>query len=217
MENPWTFGWTQVLTIAGLLMTGGFAIAGLRTFDEWRREILEGKRIDIAFEALSIAYESKIVFDNVRSRFGVSNESEDMPEIEFERPKEREHRSSFYAVFKRLNAEKDYFDRVWKAQPRVMAAFGRQAEDIFLKLHHARAMIEGACEILESLGPDYPDRSKKDEVDSYLQLRADIWVSRDSDGLDKDRVGRMLKEFRSGLEELCRPTVDLRYRKKPAP
>ena len=57
--DPWAFGWTQLFTIAGLLMTGGFAIAGLRTFDKWRREILEEKRIDIAFEALSIAYESK--------------------------------------------------------------------------------------------------------------------------------------------------------------
>src|ERR1019366_8711419 len=136
-----------------------------------------------------------------------------MPEIEFEMNEARQHRGSFYVVVKRLNAEKDYFDRVWKTQPRVMAAFGQQAEDIFLRLHRARAMIDGACEILASLGPDYPDRSKKDEIDCYLQLRADIWVSRRSDGLDKDRVGRMLTEFKSGLEELCRPTIDLQYRK----
>jgi hypothetical protein len=213
----WAFGWTQLLTIAGLLMTGYFARAGLRTFDKWRQEILEEKRIDVAFEALSIAYESKSVFEHVRSRGFSADDYADMPDLEeLETTEARQHRGSFYVVLKRLEDEKDYFDRVWKLQPKVMAMFGQEAEEIFLTLHQARTMIASACELLAGFGPEYPDRSKKDQVESWLQMRSDIWTGVGAEGREKDRVGRMLQDFKNGIESLCRPTVDLRYKRSSA-
>jgi hypothetical protein len=54
MDCPWSFGWTQLLTIIGLLITITIAIGGFRTFERWRKEKLEEKRIDIAIEALAL-------------------------------------------------------------------------------------------------------------------------------------------------------------------
>ena len=61
INDPWAFGWTQVLTLVGFLITIVIAISGFRTFGRWKRERIEERRIDIAFDALSVAAESKIV------------------------------------------------------------------------------------------------------------------------------------------------------------
>jgi hypothetical protein len=79
MTTPWTFGWTQLLTFAGLVLTGYIGYQGLRTFDRWRREKIEEKRIDVALDALSTAYKSKYVFEYIRSPLVRSHEFADMP------------------------------------------------------------------------------------------------------------------------------------------
>jgi hypothetical protein len=80
MTNPWAFGWTQLLTIVGLIITIGIAVGGFRTFGRWKREQLEEKRIETAIDALAIVYESKFVFDNIRSEATFDYEFKDMPE-----------------------------------------------------------------------------------------------------------------------------------------
>ena len=56
------------VALIGVGVTGGIALAGLKTFDRWRPEKLEEKRIDVAIEALAIAFEASIVFNDIRSR-----------------------------------------------------------------------------------------------------------------------------------------------------
>jgi hypothetical protein len=58
MADPWTFGWTQLLTIIGFIITISIAVGGFRTFNRWKREKIEEKRIDIAIEALALVYEA---------------------------------------------------------------------------------------------------------------------------------------------------------------
>jgi hypothetical protein len=60
-------------------LTGYIGYQGLRTFDRWRREKIEGKRIDVALDALSTAYKSKYVFEYIRSPLVRSHEFADMP------------------------------------------------------------------------------------------------------------------------------------------
>ena len=67
MPTPWTFGWTQLLTIIGFIITMIIAFGGFRTFGRWKKEKLEEKRIETAIEALALVYESKFVFDHIRT------------------------------------------------------------------------------------------------------------------------------------------------------
>jgi hypothetical protein len=78
--DPWAFGWTQLLTIIGFVITGAIAIGGFGTFERWRKQKLEEKKIDVALEALSIAYQSKFVFEQIRGPMAYSYEWSDMPE-----------------------------------------------------------------------------------------------------------------------------------------
>ena len=62
MTDPWAFGWTQLLTIGGLVLTGIVSTFGLRTFGKWQRETIEERRIEVAVEALSLYVSVEVDF-----------------------------------------------------------------------------------------------------------------------------------------------------------
>jgi hypothetical protein len=80
--DPWAFGWTQLLTIIGLLTTVSIAVGGFRTFGRWKRERLEEAKIEIAFEALAFAYEAQYVVEWLRAPISNEGEWSEMPKIE---------------------------------------------------------------------------------------------------------------------------------------
>lgn len=181
MENPWAFGWTQVLTIIGLAMTAIISIAGLRTFSKWRRENIEERRIEAALEALSIAYQSKYVFQNIRGPMIFAYEYQEMPNRPGEPEDRRATRGEFYAVLKRIENHKDFFESVWKIQPRMMALFGSKTEEIFLELHKARQQVEVSAGLLlqhfveELDGPRNADTKKlRDKQRADINWRTQI-------------------------------------------
>ena len=139
MGNPWAFGWTQLLTLIGFAITIGIAVGGFRTFGRWRREKLEERRIEAALDALTIAHETKFIFQNIRSPLTEGYEWADMPQWDGDTDEKRQRRGPFFASIKRINANKEFFERVWRAQPRCMALFGPKVEETFLKLHQATA------------------------------------------------------------------------------
>lgn len=161
MASQWVFGWTQLLTIIGFLITTGIAVGGFRTFNRWKREKLEEKKIEIAFEALSLAYEAKYVFEHIRSPMAHSHEWEDMPERPGDSEAKRNTRGSFYAVRKRVIGQKDYFERLFKLQPRLMAVFGSKTEEVFMLAHKARREIEVSAEMLQSRVDDTSNIDRK--------------------------------------------------------
>jgi hypothetical protein len=201
-ENPWSFGWNQLLTIIGFVITVGIAVGGYRTFERWRREKIEERRIEIAVEALSIAYESKAVFDRVRSGLAYEREWQDMPTKQDERERDRAERGSYYAVLKRLYDNRDFFDRVWKLQPKVMAAFGVEAEGIFNRLHSARSTVRLAAQRLTYELPIPPTTRSEEDFNLRVQLRNDLWGTE-----TENRVESQLREFRTGVERLCGPVL----------
>lgn len=213
MSDPWTFGWTQVLTIIGFMITISIAIGGFRTFGRWRREKLEERRIDMAFDALTIAHETKFIFQSIRSPLAQGYEWADMPERSGDTEDKRQRRGTYYATFKRIRDNKAFFERVWKLQPRCMALFGSQVEATFMKLHQARRHVEVAAQMLAE-NVDDPDRTGNSR-DLYEQLRRDVW---DHGGYEseKDRVGKMLNEFVTEVIRFAEPVVQQQYsRRKP--
>ena len=79
MNDPWAFGWTQLLTIVGFLITLCIAFGSFRTFGRWKREQIEERKLDGALEALSIAYEAQMVFEDIQRPFIGQHEWQNMP------------------------------------------------------------------------------------------------------------------------------------------
>jgi hypothetical protein len=148
VSDPWAFGWTQVLTIIGFAITSAIAIGGFRTFNRWKREKLEERRIEVAIEALSLTYKARWVFDTIRSDMSTDPEWKDMPPTPGDTESQRRARGPFFAIMKRIEAQKDFFQRSWELQVLCLAVFGPQAEETFLLLHRARREVEVAAEML---------------------------------------------------------------------
>lgn len=202
MADPWAFGWTQLLTIAGLCLTAGGLLVGYRTLDRWRTERIEERKIDIAFECLSVAYEAKYIFSTIRNPFASADEWEDMPQIPGETADQRRQRAPFYATLKRINNNREFFEKVFRLQPRCMALFGHSVEEIFSLLYRARSDIEIACVALSD-----PEGLESEDIKKF---RAAVWNFRQR---EDDEVGQKLEKFRLGIEQLCGPVVGIKFRK----
>jgi hypothetical protein len=207
MNNPWEFGWTQLLTIVGLVLTSGFAAAGFRTFGRWKREKLEEKRIEIAFEALSLAFETKHIFRQIRARIAYEVEWRDMEPIEGETSEDRMQRGSYFAVLKRLSENRAFFDRVWTIQPKFLAAFGEENEEIFENFHVARGAVRRAAIELTYRLPIHPTERTEADFELRMQYRRDIWGDE-----KEDRVGKALQVFRNRISIVSRPVIERKYR-----
>ena len=147
--DPWAFGWTQLLTIIGFGITVSIAVGGFQTFGRWRRQQIEERRIDIAFEALSIAQESKFIFDRIRASNGSESEWRSMAIKPGETEQDRAMRGGSYAILVRMEAARDYFERVSRLQPKAIAVFGTAVERAFERLNRAAGYVhESAIELI---------------------------------------------------------------------
>jgi hypothetical protein len=201
---------------AGPIVASVIAFFGFRSFRRWKREQLEGRRMEIAFEALKLAYQSTYVFDNIRSPLIEAYEWADMPQNTGDNEDKRSRRGPFYAVSKRIQANKEFFKSVWDVQPACMAIFGAEIQDTFIELHKARRAVEVACQMLYNHVDDVPlvpDPQKS----LWQQLRADICGAEGVLTKEGDRVGRRLTAFKDGIERVCQPAVKHRIGKRRRP
>ena len=153
MENPWAFGWTQLLTITRFAITIGIAVGGFRTFGRWKREKIEERRIEVALDALALAYESKFRFERIRSRLLRDSEWVDIDQNLYGEEaslfsKHRDGQRGPYAVLKRLDNSEEFFERVSKIEPKFMAIFGADTTQIFSILYEAKLKVQTAAEAL---------------------------------------------------------------------
>jgi len=93
---------TPVLTLIGLLITICVAVAGFRTFDKWKREKIEEHRIEVSLKGLALAYESRIIFDEIRARFREAHEWDEMPDDGSHSIERRDARGSYWTTLKRI-------------------------------------------------------------------------------------------------------------------
>lgn len=209
MNDPWVFGWTQLFTIFGFMVTIGIAVGGFRTFNRWKREKIEEKRIDAALDALAYVYESKFVFDTIRASMSMGYEWEKMPKFSGDTDDKRAQRGPFYATLRRIEVMKDFFDRGWKLQSRCAAIFGPEMEETFLLVQKARREIEVAAEMLYR--DPHPAVDTLDNRDTWNALHAAVWPVYGKFAKDGDTVGKKLNQFRSEVESACRPVIDREF------
>jgi hypothetical protein len=215
MNDPWSFGWTQVFTLTGFVITIIIAIGGFRTFGRWKREKIEEKRIDTALEALALVYEAKFIFESIWSPGSYSYEYESMPAFPGDNEDRRAERGPFYAALKRIEAHKDFFERAWKVQTRCTALFGTGIEETFLLMHRARREIEVSAEML--MRDPRPQLNSQDNQNTWNSFRADVWPAYGKLSPDGDKVGGKLELFRKDMEALCRPIIDREFGRPERP
>jgi hypothetical protein len=196
--DPWAFGLDHLFTIIGFCITILIAIAGFRSFHKWKRERIEERRINIALEALALAYEAKFIFNSIRGPMSFESEWSDMQSVED--PERRRAAGPYFATLKRIEYHEEYFKRAWKVQPRFMAVFGKDATEIFMKLHQARRRIEVSASMLMRAEANAEPMGSPEFLE---KLRHDVWEL----DPENDQVGLWLSEFVEGIEQHCLPVI----------
>ena len=212
MSNPWEFGWTQVLTIIGFVITIIIAVGGFQSFGRWQKQKFEEKRIDTAVDALVLIREMKWVFENIRSPMSFDYEWKDMPEIQGEEENKRRNRGSFYAVLKRIEGHREFFDRAWKLQVRCGALFGQKAEEALLLVQKARREVEVSAGMLAR--DPWPQVKTEDNKRTWEKFRTDVWAGYGGVNDVRDTVSEKLEECNQTIEAICRPSLDRQYGKE---
>ena len=195
------------------MLTGGIAIGGFRTFARWKKEKIEEKRIDISIEALALMHESKFIFEHIRGPMSFQSEWDDMPINKGDTEAQRRSRGSFYAVLKRIEGHREFFDRAWKLQVRCAAIFGPKIEEAFLLLQKARREVEVSAEML--MRDPYPTYESEDNLETWEGFREDVWGGVAAAARHPDRGGKKLADFSEAIEKQCRPIVDQGFGKEP--
>jgi hypothetical protein len=198
-------GWYEIVKdfaapfvgLCGIGVTGAFAWAGLKTFDRWKREKIEEKRIDVAIEALAIGYESKIVFDYIRARqkrlYGV--------------PGEQIQEQSMSEVLNRVDERQPFFDKALQLEPKFVAVFGRDTATIFEHLFSARQHVIAIAELLIDEYRFDPKPENAEVRQQHVKWRTQIFGGQETVDAP-DKIGELLQKFRDEIETICRPIVD---------
>lgn len=206
-----------VIAIVGIAVTGIMAGLGLRSFAKFKREKIEERRIEVALDALAIAYESKFVFETIRARAIARHEYENATDPRYTvgnvgiRVNIREGQQGAYAVLRRIEAQEEFFERVRKIEPRFMAVFGAETEGIFAGLYSARVQLAAAAETLFEIGHIETEDTVQIGVERR-DLRQVIFRGPD-EKKENDKIGALTYGFRSQIEALCRPIVVHQYGK----
>jgi hypothetical protein len=132
-----------------------------------------GSRRQSAIDALALVYESKFIFDHIRSEATFAHEWKDIPATFGSTEEQRQARAPFYATLKRIQANKDFFERAWKMQVRCTALSGPQVEETFLLVQRARRQVEVSAEML--LHDPEPQFRSEDNIETWNGFRADVW------------------------------------------
>jgi hypothetical protein len=136
-----------VVAFVGVLITGGLALKGLNSFERWRREKIEERRIQVAIDALAIAHEAMIVFETIRGRFVANHEYADMsdPSNPSTQGVYKSGQTGPYVVLRRLRHYDEFFERAAKLEPLYVAVFDTQAGDEFALLFQGKAITGISC------------------------------------------------------------------------
>jgi hypothetical protein len=202
---------------AGLLLTAIIAAAGFRSFGRWKREKIEERRIEVALDALAIAYEARFRFEEIRSRVFREDEYEGIDEVKVREVHvqigHREAQRSPYAVLKRMRNSAEYFEKVYNIEPKFMAIFGAETQAYFELLYEARSIVQSSAQVLFEDGRIEHDPNDAETRERLRKLRKDVFASKGKIEAN-DTVGQKILEFQTRIEELCRPIVDETFGRK---
>jgi hypothetical protein len=208
------------VALIGIIVTGTMAGLGLRSFSKFKREKIEERRIELAIDALALTYESRFVFDTIRARAIRRHEYEDAADEIAEGIQVpvliREGQRGAYAVMKRIQAQGDFFEKLYKIEPQFMAVFGPKTSEIFSMVYSARTELQASAEQLFEMGLAENDSEGQPSREEKRKLREVIFRG-PTETKEKDKIGDLVDGFRTRIETICRPVVDHQYGKEKSP
>jgi hypothetical protein len=184
----------QTLSVMIAALTVAFGVQA------WRRQLIGGKRAEVAEKALTMMYEAQDILDSARSPASFGNEGKSRIPEDGETEAQTSHRNALYVPAERLVRQREFFMALNASRYRFAAYFGRDATIPFTTIFKARNRVLISARMLVSAR----DRNMRTE-DIALRQRweNDIWTV----GGDGDEIKRDVDQAVEQVEALCRPAL----------
>lgn len=185
---------STALTIAAITATIT-AIIGLST---WRKQLVGRRQIELAEEALTLAYELQGIIEWARYPGSFRNEAEDRPGRDEETDVVRSSNDAYYVSISRFSQHEETFAKMRALRMRFRAYFGDRGQDALMEFALVRNRIGSSVRMLISKDLD---RVRSDLVREWEET---IWEGyADGDDKIKLRVDNAVGK----IEDLCRPIL----------
>lgn len=125
-------------------------IAIIAGINEWKREFIGKRKIELAEETLSAFFEVKDAIAYIRNPFSNASEGKSRQRDKLETPDEEKLLDRGYTVFERYETNKDAFLKLNTVKYRFMAVFGKETADIFSLVNKTTNSIFSASNILST-------------------------------------------------------------------
>ena len=171
---------------------------------QWRRQMIAGRRMQIAEEVLSAFYEAQDIIRAARSPLSIGDEGRTWrgdEQAQDQRPELR-RADGYFAPAERLFKEKEFFAKLRALQYRFQAVFGPQTGQHFLTVWKVRNRIIISSETLAHTA--FESIEGRDPIDQELRKswEADIWWRNQDDNISVT-MDTVVQE----MEEICRPEL----------
>ena len=191
-------------TVCGAAAVAYAAYKGAGTFDQWKSQKKEERRMSLAEDVLTIGYEFERIFSAIRSPATWAFEAEASLETlrqqfsDFDQKSEFQRRvlSQAQVILTRFASHKDFWDRFFAVFPSARAYFGQPALDLLTDLWACATSVRAAAQTYG--GYIYPPT---DDFISKLEHR--FWEGAgDTDTLKEQVLGNIKK-----LDEMLLPAL----------
>jgi hypothetical protein len=167
----------------------------------WRRQLIGGKKAEVAEKALTAIYEAREIVQAARSPMSYSNEGSTRQREEGETEDQRRYRDSLYAPAERLNREREFFASTNASRYRLMAYFGPEAAVPFETVYRIRNRVLISVNMLVRTSDR--DLRRPEDIAAREKYENDIWGVGDADDQIKQELDRAVAQ----LETICRPAL----------
>jgi len=196
--------WKDALSIAQSAFVCVTAFIALLGVNEWRRQTIGKRKIELAEEVLTSFYEAKDVFEWVRSPGSFGGEGETRP-AEGEQEELKRMRNIYFVPIERMQKHGELFAKIQGQRYSFMAIFGADAVKPFQLLREVQVRVTVSAQtLIRMVGKDL---ARANNQALWDRCEADIWEGSYEATNQVDPLKVSLNDMIAKLETLCRPVL----------
>jgi hypothetical protein len=199
--------WADIAQSVSIIIASLVVIYGI---DEWRREFVGKRRIELAEEVLSLFYQARDIIESIRSPFGFGGEGETRKPSPNERPEHKEALDQAYVLIERYNRHIEVFSRIRALRYRFMAQFDTNASKPFDDLNRIiNELILSAQQkaryATQTEQPYLSDAAAEKHNKKFLEVDSVYYC-----GSEDDPIAPRVEAILEDVESTCKKIIESR-------
>lgn len=196
--------WKETADIIQSMFVCLTAIVALLGVNEWRRQTLGKRKIELAEQVLASFYEARDLFVWVRSPAAFGGEGETR-QADGEEENVRRRRNTYFVPIERMQKHGELFAKLQSQRYSFMALFGADAVKPFDELRQVQVRISVSAQTLIGMvGNRYAQQQNQPLIE---RCESDIWEGMYEAREQEDPLKASMIHIINLIEGLCRPVL----------